>query len=127
METKVGATQAPYEHFVDWKKADSEDEPTAAGLEVAIRGIGTPDRMLDLVENFIGYEKAKGGLIKKLAKNHQFLGVNRVMAAVDKIGETHGKLGVFWHTQGSGKSLSMLYFAQKVLRTKPGNWTFVIV
>lgn len=52
---------------------------------------------------------------------------NRAVAAVDKIGETRGKLGVFWHTQGSGKSLSMLYFAQKVLRTKPGNWTFVIV
>lgn len=127
METKVGATHAPYEHFVDWKKAESEDEAPAAGLEVAIRGIGTPERLLDLVENFVAYEKGKGGLIKKLAKNHQFLGVNRAVAAVDKIAETRGKLGVFWHTQGSGKSLSMLYFAQKVLRTKPGNWTFVIV
>jgi type I restriction enzyme R subunit len=127
IETKVGATHAPYEHFVDWKKAESEDEAPAAGLEVAIRGIGAPERLLDLVENFTAYEKAKGGLIKKLAKNHQFLGVNRAVTAVDKIAETRGKLGVFWHTQGSGKSLSMLYFAQKVLRTKPGNWTFVIV
>jgi len=127
METKVGATHAPYEHFVEWKKADSEDEPPAAGLEVAIRGIGTPERLLDLVENFVAYEETKGGLEKKLAKNHQFLGVNRAVAAVDKIAQTRGRLGVFWHTQGSGKSLSMLYFAQKVLRTKPGNWTFVIV
>ena len=127
MEAKVGATHAPYEHFVDWKKAEREDELPAAGLEVAIRGIGTPARLLDLVENFVAYEKAKGGLVKKLAKNHQFLGVNKAVAAVDRIAETRGKLGVFWHTQGSGKSLSMLYFAQKVLRTKPGNWTFVIV
>jgi type I restriction enzyme R subunit len=127
METKVGASYAPYEHFVDWKKAESESEPPAAGLEVAIRGIGKPERLLDLVENFVAYEKAKGGLIKKVAKNHQFLGVNNAVAAVDKIGENRGKLGVFWHTQGSGKSLSMLYFAQKILRRKPGNWTFVIV
>lgn len=127
METKVGATYAPYEHFVDWKKAESEDEAPAGGLEVAVRGIGAPARLLDLVENFVAYEKAKGGLVKKLAKNHQFLGVNKAVAAVDRIAETKGKLGVFWHTQGSGKSLSMLYFAQKVLRTKPGNWTFVIV
>ena len=127
METKVGATFAPYEHFVEWKRAESESEPPAAGLEVAIRGIGAPERLLDLVENFVAYEKGKGGLIKKLAKNHQFLGVNRAVAAVDRIAETRGRLGVFWHTQGSGKSLSMLYFAQKILRTKPGNWTFVLV
>jgi type I restriction enzyme R subunit len=127
METKVGATFAPYEHFIEWKRAESEDEPAAAGLEVAIRGIGAPERLLDLVENFVAYEKGKGGLIKKLAKNHQYLGVNRAVAAVDRIAETRGRLGVFWHTQGSGKSLSMLYFAQKILRTKPGNWTFVIV
>jgi type I restriction enzyme R subunit len=127
IETKVGATFAPYEHFIEWKRAETEDDPPAAGLEVAIRGIGAPERLLDLVENFVAYEKGKGGLIKKLAKNHQFLGVNRAVAAVDRIAETRGRLGVFWHTQGSGKSLSMLYFAQKILRTKPGNWTFVIV
>lgn len=127
METKVGATHAPYEHFIDWKKAESEDEAPAVGLEVAIRGIGMPERLLDLIENFVAYERGKGGLTKKLAKNHQFLGVNRAVAAVDRIAQTRGKLGVFWHTQGSGKSLSMLYFAQKVLRTKPGNWTLVIV
>jgi type I restriction enzyme, R subunit len=127
IETRIGATHAPYEHFVEWKKAESEEEAPASGLEVAIRGIGAPARLLDLVENFTVYEKGKGGLVKKLAKNHQFLGVNRAVAAIDRIAETHSRLGVFWHTQGSGKSLSMLYFAQKILRTKPGNWSFVIV
>jgi type I restriction enzyme R subunit len=127
IETKVGTTFAPYEHFIEWKRAESEDEPPAAGLEVAIRGICAPARLLDLVENFVAFEADKGGLIKKLAKNPQYLGVNRAVAAVDRIAETRGRLGVFWHTQGSGKSLSMLYFAQKILRTKPGNWTFVIV
>jgi type I restriction enzyme R subunit len=127
MQTKVGATHAPFEHFMDWKRAEREDDPPAAGLEVAIRGIGEPERFLDLVENFVAYEKGKGGITKKLAKNHQFLGVNRAVAAVDRITETKGRLGVFWHTQGAGKSLSMLYLAQKVLRTRPGNWSFLIV
>ena len=127
MVTKVGATYAPYEHFIEWKKAESEEEPPPPALRSRSAASAHPERLLDLVENFVAYEKGKGGLVKKLAKNHQFLGVNRAVAAVDRIAETRGKLGVFWHTQGSGKSLSMLYFAQKILRTKPGNWTFVIV
>src|SRR5208282_3395405 len=67
------------------------------------------------------------GLVKKLAKTHQLLGVNRAIAAVEKIDENRGRLGVFWHTQGSGKSLSMLFFARKALRKKPGDWTFLVV
>ena len=66
-------------------------------------------------------------MVKKLGKTHQLLGVNRAIAAVEKIDENRGRLGVFWHTQGSGKSLSMLFFARKVLRKKPGDWTFLIV
>ena len=66
-------------------------------------------------------------MTKKLGKNHQLLGVNRAITAVEKIGENQGRLGVFWHTQGSGKSLSMLFFARKVLRKKAGDWTFLIV
>ena len=64
---------------------------------------------------------------KLVAKNHQFLGVNNAIAAVGRLHENRGKLGVFWHTQGSGKSYSMVFFSQKVLRKIPGNWTFVIV
>ena len=71
--------------------------------------------------------EAQGGLIKILAKNHQYLGVNNTLESLEQIEDNHGKLGVFWHTQGSGKSLSMIFFAQKVLRKVPGNWTFVIV
>ena len=66
-------------------------------------------------------------IIKILAKNHQYLGVNNTIESLKQIEDNHGKLGVFWHTQGSGKSISMLLFAQKVLRKIPGNWTFVIV
>jgi type I restriction enzyme R subunit len=62
-----------------------------------------------------------------LAQNHQVLGVNAAMRALRDERTHEGRLGVFWHTQGSGKSLSMLFFTQKVLRREPGNWTFVMV
>ena len=89
-----------------------------------IRGTCEPERLLDLVENFTLFEEAQGGLIKIIAKNHQYLGVNNAFASRAAYPENQGKLGVFWHTQGSGKSYSMVFFAQKVLRKLPGNWTF---
>ena len=79
------------------------------------------------MENFTLFTEAKGGLIKLIGKNHQYLGVNNAMDALREIKKNEGRLGVFWHTQGSGKSISMIFFAQKVLRKVPGNWTFVIV
>ncbi len=66
--------------------------------------------------------------MKIIGQNHQFLGVNNVIAsmlAARKLGYEYG--GVFWQTQGSGKSFSMVFFAQKVLRKVAGNWTFVVV
>ena len=73
------------------------------------------------------FQEVRGGLIKLVSKNHQYLGVNNAIEALKEIRTREGKLGVFWHTQGSGKSVSMIFFAQKVLRKVPGNWTFVIV
>ena len=96
-------------------------------LETALRGTCERHRLLDLVENFVAYTERPGGLVKALAKNHQFLGVNNSLEALRELQRRQGRLGVFWHTQGSGKSLSMLWFTQKVLRKQPGNWTFVLV
>src|SRR3990172_2026694 len=92
-----------------------------------LHGVCEPARLLDLVENFTLFQEVPGGLIKLTAKNHQYLGVNNALEALADIRQREGKLGVFWHTQGSGKSVSMMFFAQKVLRKLPGNWTFVIV
>ena len=127
IDTVMGAPLAPFEYFAEWKKIDREEEEGFVSLETLIRGICKPERFLDLVENFIAFEEGKQGLIKKVAKTHQFLGVNKAIAAVEKLQENQGRLGVFWHTQGSGKSLSMLFFSRKVLRKLPGNWTFLIV
>ena len=126
-ETKVGATFAPWERFGDWKKIADEEEPGVVSLETAIRGLCEPARLLDAVENFVAYLERPGGLIKVLAQNHQALGVNAAIRALRDERTREGRLGVFWHTQGSGKSLSMLFFTQKVLRREPGNWTFVMV
>jgi type I restriction enzyme R subunit len=127
-DARVGSTYAPWEFFGDWKVIDADGNRGVVALETAIRGTCAHDRLLDLVENFTAFIERPGGLIKVLARNHQLLGVNaaienllRVRAAGEK------RLGVFWHTQGSGKSLSMLWFTQKVLRRIPGAWTFVMV
>ncbi len=134
-DTKVGTLTSGWEHFFDWKRVADEDEADRVSLERALRGLLEPARLLDYIENFTVFEEGKGGLIKKTAKNHQFLGVNKSIARlvelrrIDETSETleRKRLGVFWHTQGSGKSLSMVFFTQKVLRKVMGSATFVIV
>ena len=126
-QSRVGSITAGWEHFAEWKKVGSEDEAGRVSLETMLRGVCDPARFLDLVENFCLFQEVPGGLIKLTAKNHQYLGVNNALAALADIRRRDGKLGVFWHTQGSGKSVAMMFFAQKVLRKMPGNWTFVVV
>lgn len=127
-DTKVGSTYAPWDHFAEWKKINSEGEVGVVSLETALRGTCDRYRLLDLVENFVTYTERPGGLVKAVAKNHQYLGVNNAIEALHSArAEESSQLGVFWHTQGSGKSLSNLWFTQKVLRKIPGNWTFVEV
>jgi type I restriction enzyme, R subunit len=130
-ETKVGTITSGWEFFSEWKKINSEGEEGVVSLETVIRGMCTKERVLDLIENFIAFQDRPGGFVKLLARNHQFLGVNNALTRMrelqDAPPEERGRLGVFWHTQGSGKTLSMLFFSQKVLRKMPGNWSFVIV
>lgn len=127
-DSRVGSLTADWERFFEWKRIASENEPRRVSLEVMLRGTCDPTRLLDLVENFTLFSEHKAGLVKILGQNHQFLGVNNAIASMleaRKLG--HGRGGVFWQTQGSGKSFSMVFFAQKVLRKLAGNWTFVVV
>jgi type I restriction enzyme, R subunit len=126
-DTKVGTITSPWEHFNEWKKISDEEEPGMVSLETAIRGICEKERLMDLLEHYILFITSKGEPQKLLAKNHQFLGVNNAIQAVRHIEKNKGKLGVFWHTQGSGKSFSMVFFTRKIMRALPGNWKFVIV
>jgi len=127
-DSRVGSLTADWERFFEWKRIAREDEPRRVSLEVMIRGTCDKTRLLDLVENFILFSEHKAGLVKIVGQNHQFLGVNNAIAASLKARtEGHGRGGVFWQTQGSGKSFSMVFYSQKILRTVPGDWTFVIV
>lgn len=126
-QARVGSVTAGWEHFSDWKRINSEGEQGIVSLESVIRGTCEKSRFLDLTENFTVFDESKGGLVKVTAKNHQYLGVNNSVAALQRIKTNQGRLGVFWHTQGSGKSFSMVFFSQKVLRKIPGNWTFLVV
>ncbi|MEP0873198.1 type I restriction endonuclease subunit R [Trichocoleus desertorum AS-A10] len=126
-KSRISSLTAQWEHFSDWKKINSDGEEGIISLETIIRGTCDKNRLLDLVENFTFFYTAGGNLTKIVAKNHQFLGVNAAVAAVEQIEQNQGKLGVFWHTQGSGKSYSMVFFSQKILRKQQGNWTFLIL
>ncbi|MDR3412383.1 MAG: type I restriction endonuclease subunit R [Formivibrio sp.] len=127
-DSRVGSLTAEWDRFFEWKRVESENEPRRVSLEVMIRGTCDKTRLLDLVENFTLFSEHKAGLVKIIGQNHQFLGVNNAIASMltaRKAG--HGRGGVFWQTQGSGKSYSMVFFSQKVLRKVEGNWTFAVV
>jgi len=127
-DSRVGSLTADWGRWVEWKRIEREDEPRRVSLEVMLRGTCDPARLLDLVENFTLFSEHKAGLVKVIGQNHQFLGVNNAIASMLKARKLgHGRGGVFWQTQGSGKSFSMVFFAQKVLRKLSGNWTFVVV
>ena len=126
MEAKVGTLGSKFEFFHEWKRL-AEDERGSVALETMLRGICKKENFLDLFENFILYDHSNGHTAKILARNHQYLGVNEAMKAYAARKLNDGKLGVFWHTQGSGKSYSMLFFAKKVRRKMPGTPTFVIL
>lgn len=126
MEAKVGTLGSKFEFFHEWKRLAEEDEGSVA-LETMLRGICKKENFLDLFENFILYDHSGGHTAKILARNHQYLGVNEAMKAYTARKLNDGKLGVFWHTQGSGKSYSMVFFAKKVRRKMEGTPTFVIL
>ena len=136
LETRLGAFNAGYNHFFEWLKVDSEKErPDRKAIRTAnavgessvryfVDGFLNKAHLIDYIENFIMFRNQRDKII---AKNHQFFGVNNLMASVQNRGELQGKLGVFWHTQGSGKSFSMVFFTRKVQKKIPGNFTFLII
>ncbi len=126
VEAKVGTLGSKYEFFHEWKRLN-EQEPGSVALETMLRGICKKENFLDLFENFILYDHSGGSTAKILARNHQYLGVNEAVKAYAARKLRAGKLGVFWHTQGSGKSYSMLFLSQKIRRKFAGSPTIVIL
>lgn len=132
IETKIGSFTATWEYFFHWLRVEDEKEKldhdqlkeSGTSLERAIDGLCAPSKLLDYIENFILYHKETQ---KVIAQNHQFIGVNRAISTFADREAKEGKLGVFWHTQGSGKSFSMIFYTRKIFRKLKGNFTFVII
>ena len=126
VEAKVGTLGSKYEFFHEWKRLSEADEGNVA-LETMLRGICKKENFFDLLENFILYDHSDGHTVKILARNHQYLGVNEAVKAYETRKLRDGKLGVFWHTQGSGKSYSMVFLSAKIRRKFSGSPTIVIL
>ena len=126
VDAKIGSLSGNYEHFHEWKRLE-EDGPGVVDMATLLKGICNKRNFLDLFENFIVFDDSSGELVKIIARNHQYLGVNRAMQAVEERRLRKGKLGVFWHTQGAGKSYSMVFFSRKVHRRLGGNFTYLIL
>lgn len=125
-QAKIGSITSKWEHFHEWKRL-AEEEPGVVDMETLLKGICDKRNFLDLVENFILFDESSEKTRKIVARNHQFLGVNRAIESVVHRRERQGKLGVFWHTQGAGKSYSMAMFTRKVHRKLGGNFTFLVL
>ena len=136
IESRIGSITGIYQHFHEWKRITEEDEGIVA-LDRIIVGVCEKKRFLDMFENFVLFDNSLGKTVKLIARNHQFIGVNKAIENIRhkeqlyKLGkislEEKQKLGVFWHTQGSGKSYSMVFFSQKIHRKFTGSYTFLIV
>ena len=125
-QAKVGTLESKYEFFHEWKRLEEADAGRVE-LKIALLGICKKENLLDLIENFIVFDESSGKLAKILARNHQYLGVNKAVEKYAQHEFKDGKLGVFWHTQGSGKSYSMLFFVRKIMRKLPGKYSFIIL
>ncbi|MDN4014571.1 type I restriction endonuclease subunit R [Chryseobacterium gambrini] len=125
-DAKVGTVTSPYKYFLDWKRI-TEDAEGIVSLDTMLRGTCAPKNLMDIFENFLLFDESNGNIVKLMAKNHQFIGVNRVLENVPNINGLEGKLGVYWHTQGSGKTYSMVFLCEKIHRKFGGSYTFLIV
>jgi len=126
LEARVGTIDSKWEFFHEWKRLN-ESEAGCIELPTMLRGICKKDNFLDLLENFILYDHSDGRTAKIMARNHQYLGVNQAAEMYKNREYVNGKLGVFWHTQGSGKSYSMLFLAQKIRRKFAGSPTIGVL
>lgn len=126
-ETRVGTITADEDRFVAWKSVDGDySETKAATWKTMLDGMLSKERLLDIVRNFVCFNDSNDRIVKILAAYHQYFGVRKAIERATKAVEGDGKIGVFWHTQGSGKSLSMVFFAH-LLQNRLDSPTIVVI
>ncbi len=117
---RVGTISSPYEYYLEWKdpfptkKSELGENPNSQ--EILIEGLLKPKQFLDIIQNFIIFEVEEGRTIKKIARYQQFRAVQKTVNRLITPGDRKQKGGVIWHTQGSGKSLTMVFLTQKIRR-----------
>lgn len=131
INTKAGSLTANYDRFMTWRSKDGQTESSSslASLDVLIHGMLNPETLLDLIRYFVLFQDdGKGHISKILAAYHQYYAVNKAVdrALLASSGQGDGKGGVIWHTQGSGKSLTMVFFSGKLIQML-NNPTLVVV
>jgi type I restriction enzyme R subunit len=125
--SKVGTITSTEEWYKEWKTVDGSYEDTRfAAYDVLFKGMLAKDRILDIIKNFIVFEDNKPEDIKILAQYHQYYAVKKAVVSTVEATQADGRAGVFWHTQGAGKSLSMVFYT-KLLYRYLDNPTFVIL
>ena len=125
--TKAGTITSPLSRFMEWKTVDGDYEATQfADFQTLFKGMFEKCRLLDIIRNFICFSNDGRTEIKILAGYHQYFAVNKAVISTQRATTTDGKGGVFWHTQGSGKSLSMVFYAQ-LLQKKLDSPTIVVI
>ena len=118
LTSKAGAITSKEDRFMCWKSKDGSYENTQyAQFDTFFEGMFTKERLLDIIKNFICFSENGSELIKILAGYHQYFAVKKAIESTKRASETDRKGGVFWHTQGSGKSLSMVFYAHLLQRT----------
>jgi type I restriction enzyme R subunit len=132
IETRSGTITSPRERFSSWKTVNYERPEGMSDLEINIRGMFSREIILDLIRNFIVFQKEQEGsvvkLSKKIAAYQQYNATNKAVISTIKAMESDRKAGIVWHTQGSGKSLTMVFYASKLVREKKmGNPTIIVL
>ena len=126
-ETRAGTLTAKEERYMEWKTADGKYESTQfADYRTFFLGMFQKERLLDILQNYICFDKSEGIPAKILCAYHQYFAVGKAMERTKSAVEGNGKIGVFWHTQGSGKSLSMVFYAHLLVQRLP-EVTIVVV
>ncbi len=130
-EAKAGSLSANWERFTPWRTIESETQRNVSILQIEelLRGIIEPEKLLDYIRFFITFEDdGKGNIIKKSAAYHQFYAVNRAVKETIRATKDNGnqKIGVVWHTQGSGKSITMMFYTAKLIQELK-NPTIVVI
>lgn len=126
-ETRVGTITSGEDRFMQWKTVDGKTESTAfADFNVLFEGMLEKQRFFDILRNFICFSRDNGKDAKILAGYHQFYAVRKAVVSTVNATQTDGRGGVFWHTQGSGKSLSMVFYAH-LLQQELNSPTIVVL